>query len=182
MNKKSYDGKGDFLSLQMGTTKILSKLQAKRPIWSNKKAISDVVATVLIVLLVLVAVGIVGIYIKKTVSEPLLGPESSCLNTQVRNILSIESACYNENSGYVKVNIERSLQEDSLDSFDFVLIQGQSKESQRWRVGGSCVGCVLPGVGEKKVYDLDAGKSEEGSIVHVLVSGCGVASENVGTC
>ena len=74
----------------------------------NKKAVSQVVTTMLIIMLTISAVAIIGFAINNSIKNQLaLSPKTSCLEMQFSPPIKIEKACYNLNTNDTELTINQ---------------------------------------------------------------------------
>jgi len=117
----------------------------------NKKGLSNVIATVIFIVLILASIALIVPSIFALVKQPgeQLSPFVSCTKMQA-SPSTIESARYNAESGNLEVTVKRSAINE-INSFTFVL-QG-SIESERFDCGPTCGGsCNLQSPGEEKTF------------------------------
>lgn len=145
----------------------------------NKKALSSVIATTLIILVSIIAVTIISTYVIKSVKSVQLSPESSCLDLKINQALKIESACYNSVNNEIKTTIKRNINTEQISSIDFTHVIENKKE--RWQVGGSCANCKLPEQGESKLYNLAPSTFEAGELI-ISVSSCELDRKEIKPC
>jgi archaellum component FlaF (FlaF/FlaG flagellin family) len=129
----------------------------------NKKALSGVIAVVLLISLSILAVGIISTYVIKSSKSVQLSPEYSCLDLKINEAIKIESACYNSNIKEIKTTIKRNINTDQISSIKFTHIAENKKEA--WEVGGSCLNCKLPEQGESKLYNLAPSDFSSGELI-----------------
>jgi len=72
----------------------------------NKKALSNIVANVLMIILIVVAMGILAANIFEIIKMPALSPENSCIQIQLDKIVKIERACYNQGTGNLEITLD----------------------------------------------------------------------------
>ena len=62
---------------------------------TNKRGLSDVLTSVLLIMLSVAAIAILGLAINKFLISPQLSPQFSCIDLQTSQHLSAESVCFN---------------------------------------------------------------------------------------
>jgi len=147
----------------------------------NKKAVSNIIATVSILLLALVLIYLVSLTVSKIVSAPQLAPQLSCLEMQTSFPIEIQKSCYNTQTKEIEVTVKRKLA-TNLTTFDFVLTT--PAESSAWCVGLSCCEtCELLSEGEVKTYfipeELDANETNK---VGIMINDCLIQTKNINSC
>ena len=116
----------------------------------SKKALSTVVATLLILLLSLVAITVVWIVVKNLISPQIVLAPKSCIDFQINAPYYLGKSCYNETSKELIIDLNKKYEKyDITDAFFVVTeITGNS----RWCCGKDCPDCKLPKTGLKKYY------------------------------
>lgn len=146
----------------------------------GKRALSDIVSNVMLVLIGIALVSLISgaiIYFVKGVN---LSPKFSCNDANIAGALVIENACFNSSSGEIKVSVKRSFEEFEIDNLYFVLSNKESSSS--WVCCESCGGCKVLGVGEKKSYYFDVGKEGRFENVGVRVDECAFGNREIRDC
>jgi hypothetical protein len=111
----------------------------------NKKALSSVVTTVLIVLLAIAAVGIISGIAIRTINKASLSPEYNCIDAITNKPITIEKACIRGNETEITIILNKD-----INSIKFVTSLGAERKS--WSCGGSQCGCTLPEKFKTKTY------------------------------
>lgn len=136
-----------------------------------KKGLSSLVASMLLVAISLVAIGIVYNIFSST---SRLSPETNCALSSINPPIKILNVCSSE--GLIRVTLERSL-EGELTSIDII-----KEGSQRavWRCGNLCGQCTLPNAGESKIYYLQ--DSVASGTIQLLADSCPVSKSDIIAC
>lgn len=148
-------------------------MQNRIRIQRKKRAISDVVAVVLILSISILSLTILAFYINQIVHKPSLSPEKKCLDMQLKSPIRIEDSCFNVKTSDVEVVLKReSESEFDFRSLDFIL--DFENDRSRWRCGESesCEECILLDEGERKTYYFDVKEFGKPESVKIVVSGC----------
>ncbi len=147
----------------------------------NKKALSSVIAVVLLISISILAVGILSTYVIKSSKSIQLSPESSCLDLKINQALKIESVCYDSKLAIkeIKTTIRRNINTEQISSLSFTHIIENKRE--RWEVGGTCANCKLPEQGESKVYNLAPSDFEGGELI-LSTSSCELDRKEIKPC
>jgi hypothetical protein len=143
----------------------------------NKKALSNIVISILLVLLAIIAVSFVALTLNKLI-KPNLSPELSCLDLQIGQSIIIQKACYNSTTSDVEVTLRRSI-DTEIDSLDFTInMQG---ESSSWSCSSFCSDCSILGKGEIKTYyfHVENFNNNEENTIKVLTGSCLLDSRNI---
>ncbi|MDO8564335.1 MAG: hypothetical protein Q7R87_04980 [Nanoarchaeota archaeon] len=145
----------------------------------NKKALAPVIATTLIILVSIIAVGIISTYVIKSVKSVQLSPESSCLDLKINQALKIETTCYNIIDNEVKTTIKRAINTQQISTIDFTI--SSLDKTEHWQVGGTCLNCKLPDEGESKTYYLAPSDFDKGELI-ISVSSCELDRKEIKPC
>ena len=147
----------------------------------NKKGISGVVATVLLILLSMAAVGIIWAVISQFAKSPQLSPEVSCVNFQYGTTAYIERACYDSTKNEVEITIKRGIaSEFDIQSLGFVIYS--DKDSASWRCDKNCLDCKIADLGNRKTYYFDvSGLGKPGSAA-LMANSCNAGSVAIENC
>jgi hypothetical protein len=95
----------------------------------NKKALSTVIATVLLILLVTVATAVVWTFVKNIVNKDKLDKEKSCFDVESSEKVTLNGyyTCYNQTSGEVQFSI--SIADADIDSLVVSILVGGNSRS-----------------------------------------------------
>jgi len=115
----------------------------------NKKALSTIIASLIIILLSITAVSIIWITIKGLTNSVALSPEINCLNIKIQPLIKINSACYNPENKQIEVELKRNLEEMQINSISIL-----SDSSSEWKCSSTCGNCLILNPGETKTYFL----------------------------
>lgn len=128
----------------------------------GKKAVSQVIAVVLLILLVIGATSVVSIFVIKMVEDPLLSP-SNCLDYQIKPPISIDKVRYDSGEEKLQVTLKRLGDDLDIGSLDFVIKSGSGSSS--WCCGEECSNCVILEQGTKDYLFPGIENPEEVSLV-----------------
>jgi hypothetical protein len=135
----------------------------------NKKAISDLVGTVLITSLVVIAVALLATYLSKSSD---LSPEIDCLQSQINKNLEIKDACYNSNTGDVELKVSRNPNDKNIISeIEFTLTYSDEIPNSKFYCGGNCNNAQVPVPGKTETYLFSSKNTNLGEI-HIGAGGC----------
>ena len=146
----------------------------------NKKAISNLLASVSLVLLTIFAVAAVGVAFNKIISAPTFSPELSCLELQSNLPIKMKSACFNEQTQKVEVTLQRSLKEFEIPVLNFKL--SSKTESSAWVCKPDCCDCDIVVPGATKTYYLELENLPEQSEMNLNVLNCFVHTKEIKIC
>jgi len=140
----------------------------------NKKAMSQVIAVLLIVLLSLIAVTTVWGVFKSITERTQLAPEFECTQLSANMPIRITDACYNPLTQDAEITLSRKL--DTLDIKKINFIIG----SNTWCCGlPECSQCQILETGEK-IYYFDYETSP--SSVALMIDKCFIEEKEIKMC
>jgi len=142
----------------------------------NKKALSNVLTTMLIILITIAAIAI--IYKSITPIFLSLSPAISCIEMQSQQILKIESACFNTRTNDLEIRIKRSLSETNIESIKFLIETGTASNLFECS-SNSCSNCLVLEKGQTKTYYFSSENSKE---VSIYISSCLLDKVKIGSC
>ncbi len=134
----------------------------------NKKGVSDIIATVLIIILAITAVTILGAVVLNLVKLPQLSPENNCVSISTNKPVKITKACYNSETSELEVTLNR--QDFEVYSLEFVLDnKGYSCD---------CESCSILSKKSYSTYYFSQNPEE----VSLIINNCLVETRNVKSC
>ena len=146
----------------------------------NKKAVSQVVTTMLIIMLTISAVAIIGFAINNSIKNKLaLSPKTSCLEMQFSPPIKIEKACYNLNTNDTELTIKRNA-DDKIQINTLVFILNSGSGSDSFTCGNSCGNCQILKIAERKIYYLNI--DEKPTETSVKLNNCLIETKNIVDC
>jgi hypothetical protein len=116
----------------------------------NKKALSTVIATLLIIVLSMIAITITWTAVRNLISEETLLAPESCLESQINSPYSLGKACYNETGKELIIELNKKF--GNYEIIDAFFIVNEITETSRWCCGKDCPNCKLPETGLKTYY------------------------------
>ncbi len=143
----------------------------------NKRAISSIVASILIVFLSITALALVWKAISPAIAVDF-SPQVSCLQSQLQNAIKIKSACFDEITSKTMVRLERSLG-SNIDELGFIFNGDQSESFVCSNNENICSNCKILEEGEVKDYYFTNRKSDSLSIKS---NGCIIAQKDILPC
>lgn len=141
----------------------------------NKKALAPIVATLVIILLTLIAISIVWITIKELTKDVALSPEMNCLDVKIQPPIKINSACYNSEKKQINLELKRNLEKIPIES---ILVS--SDTNSEWRCSSSCGNCIILSEGEAKTYFLDE-ETKPNEII-LKINQCEIETKEITDC
>jgi hypothetical protein len=146
----------------------------------SKTGLSQMVTTLLLVMLGIAAVGVLAGIILKIVNVPKLAPEFSCLEWQLNPPLSIQQACYNLGTGDMEVSLYRG--DDKYD-IERIFFQVQTSDgSHIWQCGENCGECLVLSAGDNEKYYFNASGFGEPKRISLSLFGCTFSERGISAC
>ncbi len=147
----------------------------------NRKGVSGVVASVVLIMLAITAVWIFSVALNKFLTSPSLSPQFSCVDLQFAKQVYAESACYNSSSGEVRVVVKRGLDGNyNFETLTFVIDFNGNSDS--WRCGEGCINCDMVDLGNRKVYYFDVSDLGVPTGMALMADSCDSGSIGIGNC
>ena len=134
---------------------------------NNKKAISAVVATVLIILITVAAVTIMWAAIIPMIRENVEG-SSECFDASAALSVMSDYSCYNSTSGNVSIQVSRGTGEFELEKIKL------QAGYQGTTISTEILKADVPGSNEEKVYEMNVtslGGADEVGVVAFVQAG-----------
>jgi hypothetical protein len=151
-------------------------------IGGDRRGLSNLMASILLVLFSLVAVGMLGLYINKVVGEAEFSPAFSCLDMKLDPTITLERACYNKETGDLELRVRRLGDSLYLSNLYFILNSGGSGESQTLCCGEGCESCDVLGSGESRNYYFAGSGVKESEKVVLSVLDCSIDEMELVAC
>ena len=139
-----------------------------------KKALSTVIATMILILLSLTAVGILGVTIKNLADRVQMSPEINCFEIKTQPPMKIQSACYSTQNNEIEITLKRDLQDTKINELTF------TAQNSEWCCGTNCPACTILNIAEAKTYYLNTAEKPEK--ISLNIGECLVETQNVGDC
>ncbi|MFH1431513.1 MAG: hypothetical protein ABIG37_03545 [Nanoarchaeota archaeon] len=143
----------------------------------NKKAISNVIANILIIGIGIIAIILIYAFIRGIILTPQLSPEKNCINLQLNPEISIKEVCKNTNE--IEVILTRISKKTKIDSIDFEI--KSTDKSELWCCGEDCPNCEILEENSKKYY-LDSETSEPKTKLVLYLNKCNIEEKEILEC
>ena len=140
----------------------------------NKKALSTIVASLILILLSLVAVSILWTTFNNLANRIQMSPEINCFDIKIQPPIKINSVCYSEEKKQIDVELKRNLEELQINSLGLITETGE------WECSSTCGNCLILNTGETKTYFID-GETKPKEIV-LKIDECIIETESIGDC
>lgn len=139
-----------------------------------KKGLSEVVTSVLLITVAILAVTIIAAVVKNTAKQVDFSPDKLCIYDY--NPLKIKSACYNQETSDLQVTILRNnIQQLEIKEFSFLVNSGQ--DSSEYKCG--CNSCKILASGEKTYFISQSVKPEK---VSIKFNSCLLETKKIDDC
>ncbi|MBS3099764.1 hypothetical protein J4463_00935 [Candidatus Pacearchaeota archaeon] len=143
----------------------------------DKKAISNIVVTILIIFLAISSITILAVFLSKYVKENT-DYEKSCISMQLKDPIKIESACFNKSSQETKTSLIRNENSPEINFLVFELKKGEL--INKFVCSSDCKNCAILPKGNSKSYYVDS--SEQFEKVHLSIGNCPIAEKEIIPC
>ncbi len=128
----------------------------------NKKALSPIVATTLIILMTIAAVAIIWPAVMPLIKKGASGIISACVGIDLSIVSSGKNTCFDSNRSIVNVTVSRGAEDYELRGIQFLIYEGGNSQS-------TVIETNMPGINEQRKYsiptNLTADKVSAASIV-----------------
>lgn len=138
----------------------------------NKKGLSNLIATVFIILLSIAAITTLSTQIFSLVNNPSLSPENSCVFLSTKNIIDITKVCYNTETKETEITLTRNNKNAILDSLKFSL------DGETYSCDNSCGTCQIPEIGTQKYYF----ETKETKRLSFFINECYIREKTIENC
>ena len=143
----------------------------------SKKAISQVIATVLMILLALIAVGTIWITTKNVVDKVQYSPEIQCMEMTKNPTIRILKSCYNQETEDVEVTLKRAINDFEINKLNFVI------DSQKFCCGKpDCTDCEILNPTQTKKYLFDFSEQPIPKKISLSIDECFISQKEIGVC
>jgi len=150
---------------------------------TNKKGISGVLVSILLVLLGIAAIAIISVNINTLIKSESaqISPTINCLDFQSSSIIKITNTCFNEESSEIEITLKRSFSDAEITQIDFILSSNSSSASFCCGLP-DCDQCQVLGQGEQRVYFFPTLPSESFSNSIVSIGSCQLDTKTISKC
>jgi hypothetical protein len=137
----------------------------------NIKAVSDLIATVLMITLSIMAASIVSYFVIPLVSQSAnLSPAVSCIELKTSPPINVEKACFNKNSKEIELKLKRSMSESFISEMSFILKSDSDVRS--FKCGENCKNCNILNSGSEKTYYFNFQNFKDYIDLTYTIDGC----------
>jgi len=142
----------------------------------KRKGFSNILTSIVLVLLSIVAVSMVSLSINKII-EPQFSPQFSCFDMQTFPPAEITNTCFD--SGNVEITIKRDFN-SNITSLDFNIIT--PTQNYFGQVGEECDQCEILEKGAVETYYFPLEDFEENSEVKLSIDNCLIDEKEITRC
>ena len=140
----------------------------------NKKALSNIIASLILILLSIVAVSMLWTTFNNFATRIQMSPEINCFDIKIQPPIKINSACYNEERKQLEVELKRNLEELQINSLELIT------ETEEWKCSSACGNCIILNTGETKTYFLD--EETKPKEIILKINECIIETKSIGNC
>src|SRR3989344_3220724 len=120
----------------------------------NKKAISPIIATTLIILMTIAAVAIIWPAVMPIIKRSAAGISSACIGIDLTIVSSGKNTCFNSTSCMINVTVSRGAGDYELKGIQFLIYEGGNSESYTIETN-------MPGINEQREYEIPTAFSSD---------------------
>lgn len=147
----------------------------------NRRAQVGIVATIVLVMVGVVAVGVLGTIMFRFLQKPEIKAEISCLEMQLKKPVYFEKACYNESISELRADARRTIEDVPIGTLGFV-IDFENGNSASWSCDSNCLDCSILDIGNRKSYYFDVSGLGQPNKISILADSCGIGSISIERC
>lgn len=147
----------------------------------NKKGVSEIVLSVLLIIIAVSLVAIIFVYVIDYSNKPLSLSPQECISMQSNPPISIVSACFNSNNGDVEVKLSRGVDDFDITSIKISVDAGLKSHS--YSCDNSCSSCTPPSSGESKYYYVTSNSDIKPFSLELLINDCArIVTNKISDC
>lgn len=113
----------------------------------NKKALSPIIATTLLILMTIAAVAIIWFAIMPIIKRGASGISSACVGVDLTIVSQGKNTCFHSNSSTVNVTVSRGAGDYELKGIQFLIYEGGNSQS-------TVIETNIPGINEQRKYSI----------------------------
>jgi len=137
----------------------------------NKKAISDVIAEVLLISLSIAAIGIVSYFVMPMIkNDTNLSPIISCIDLKSSPPLTIQDACFNQQTKDIELRITRATKDLSITDLLFSITSDNNAKS--FICNSNCHNCEIIQSGKVKTYYFNYPNFNTNAEISISIDNC----------
>ena len=143
----------------------------------NKKAISDIISNVLIILLSIASIIAVYSLVNNLLDSPALSPEYSCPVLQFKSPVKIYASCFNEKTNDIEITLKKSSEKLQISSMGFILTSDDGSET--FSCGSRCSSCQIQNENLKTYFLRGNGNEKTASL---KINSCIIETRKISRC
>jgi hypothetical protein len=137
----------------------------------NKKALSDVIAEVLLISLTIAAIGVVGYLIMPMIkSDTNLSPVISCIDLKSSSPLTIQDTCFNQQTKDIELKVARIAKDLDINELSFTIKSNNDIKS--FICNSNCTSCEIIQSGKVKTYLFSYSGFNNPTSLTISINGC----------
>ena len=141
----------------------------------NKKALSNIIATLIIISISLLAIALIWNIFNNLAKEIKMSPEINCFDIKIQPPIKINSACYNSENKQIEIELKRNFNEIQINSISI-----SSDSNSEWQCSSTCGNCIILNSGEIKTYFLN--EETQPKEIILQIEDCIIEIKNIGDC
>lgn len=145
---------------------------------NNKKAISSLVISILMIMLVTVIIVIFIGVLKNLLNQDILSSPEQCFEIQSNKLIRIEKACFNGLTDEVEVTISRR---DNYEIAYLLFSVKSGEKSETWTCNKDCKECEIL-EGGIKTYYISIENPEKPEFISLLIPDCEIETKKIEVC
>ena len=146
------------------------------PYFIRKKAISQIVSTVILLITILITIPIFYVVINKMVKDTTMSPEIPCPDIQINPPIRIIKSCYNQETKDNEILLSKTT-DYKINLIEFTL--DFDAENQNFKCDDSCSSCRISEQNSKTYYIFSEQKPKE---IILRINNCEIEKRNVVNC
>ena len=146
----------------------------------TKKALSNIITTIIMISLVLVAAVLIYGAINNIIESKKLqlAPGTNCLDISLKQQIKIQKVCYNSNSKELEITLSRERVQLKIEDLTFIV--QYEEDASSWCCGKECEECEIL---EERIQTYYLSSEKKPKQVNLIVQNCDIKeSEKVTDC
>jgi hypothetical protein len=144
---------------------------------NNKKAVSSIIATVILISLGLVAIGIVYTSARTIITDTLMSPEFSCIDYKTSQPITIQKICYNTETKEIELSLLKISKDPYINKLEFVI--DYETNSEKFSCDNSCSNCEILSASAKTYYFDSQDNPQD---LTLIADKCILATKQISNC
>ncbi len=159
-------------------------MKYKKILMREKNGLSSVVATLLIVLLSIIALTMVYSTVNNIMNSIKTSPTLTCSDFQFSSPIEIVSSCYDTDKNEINIQIRRSFSNLEFNDLKFVFTSSSTNNIKTYSCAENICGCSILNPGEIKNYRFKQTPEDISSFdrIYLKVNECDLINKEVTLC